>query len=132
MLKMRLKLVATADFRMGVPTHVAELRKQRKFDLGNDEVILLISQTGLQLAFVFSDTHLRHHRDDSDIEVLTHVRVQLNRHTPWHPRMLVNYAREAGIELVGHRAFEEWYREEHGAVPVLPDEKPKKRHLTAA
>jgi hypothetical protein len=119
--KMRLKLVAFADFRKGVPTHVEELKRARKFpELGNDDVVLLLSQTGLQLAFVFKDTTVQG-RNGDPVECISHIRVQLSRHTPWHPRMLQTYASRAGFELVGLKSFEDWYREEYGALPALPD-----------
>lgn len=116
---MRLRMVVTADFRMGVPTHVDLLRKKKEWpELSGDEVVLLISQTGLQLAFVFREQNLLGGmKMHTATGVITHVRVQLSRVTPWHPRMLANYAETAGIELVGIKKFQEWYEDEYGMVP---------------
>lgn len=105
--RLNLRLVATVDFRRGVPFHYDELRKRKLLaDISADEVILLISQTGLQVAFVFHEEQISS-RNGDPVSAIGHYRVQLSRHTPWAPRMLSEYASAAGIELIGVKRFEE-------------------------
>lgn len=110
---MRLKMVATVDFRKGVPTNLDELRKIGKLrSIADNEVILLISQTKLQLAFVYPDVRFEAGGRRGEIRAIAHYRVQLDRHTPWNPLMLVNYAEEAGLAIEGVKRFEDSLRAE--------------------
>lgn len=104
---MRLKVVATVDFRYGVRHHYDEMRrKQRLDDLRGDEVALFVSFTGSQLAFVYRELEVERPGLDP-VKAIAHYRIQLAKTTPWSPLMLSNYAIGAGIELVGIKRFEE-------------------------
>lgn len=106
MLHMTLRLVAEADFRRGVPTHVAELRRRKMWpDLKANEVVLLISHVGTQLAFCFRPTTITVASRAEPVEGIAHYRLQLDARTPWSPNMLEEYARRAGIVLVGAQRF---------------------------
>lgn len=132
-LSLRLKLVAAADFRKGVPTMMDDLRRAKKLvDLSGDEVVLLISATGLQLAFVFRDVTIEDRSRVDTVKCTTHYRVQLDRHTPWNPLMLVNYAEEAGIELQGLKRFEEHLFKGEVAAHPAAAKKPPARTYPAA
>lgn len=106
-------MVATVDFRFGIPHHYDELKKQRALRLGDSEVILLISQTKLQCAFVFKETAFDTGRPGvGEVKGVTSLRVQLSRHTPFNPLMLQNYAAELGLEIDGLKRFEDHLRAE--------------------
>lgn len=106
-MRLSLRLVATVDFRLGVPTHYEELKRKRLLrDIEEDEVILLISGTGTQLAFVFMETTITS-RSGEPVRVVSHYRVQLDRKTPFNYKMLSEYAAKVGIELLHIKRFEE-------------------------
>lgn len=105
---MQLRLVATVDFRCGVPFHVETLKRLDKWpDLGEREVVLLVSLTGLQLAFVFPRIDFETVQR-GEMHAIQHLRVQLDKRTPWDPAMLKEYAYAAGISLAGIRRFEDF------------------------
>jgi hypothetical protein len=109
-LRLNLRMIATVDFRQGVPTHYEELKRRKLMrDIGDDETILLVSQTGLQLAFVFREVQIKGRNGDA-VRAIAHYRLQLDRHTPWSPIMLTEYASQAGIELVHVKRFEDHLR----------------------
>lgn len=106
-MRLSLRMVATVDFRSGVPTHYDELKKRRLLkDIDEDEVVLLISSSGQQLAFVFMETALVS-RSGEPVTAISHYRVQLSRHTPFNYKMLSEYAAQVGIELRHIKRFEE-------------------------
>lgn len=106
--QMRLRLVAVVDFRRGVPTHVQELRSINRWPtLGDRDVVLLISQTRSQLAFVYHDEKV-HSSTGGDRVAVAHLRLQLDKSTPWNPLMLKNYAEKVGLDLLGLKKFEEF------------------------
>lgn len=112
-MRLNLRMVATVDFRHGVPFHYDELRKKKLMrDISEDECVLLISQTGRQLAFVFAECEIRS-RSGEPVKAISHHRVQLAKHTPWNPTMLTEYAERAGIELLGVKRFEDFVRDRH-------------------
>lgn len=112
-MRLNLRFVATVDFRHGVPFHYDELRKKKLMrEISEDECVLLISQTGRQLAFVFAETEIRS-RSGDPVKAISHHRVQLAKHTPWNPTMLSEYADRAGIELLGVKRFEDFVRDKH-------------------
>jgi hypothetical protein len=110
-LRLSLRMIASVDFRQGVPTHYAELKRRKLTnDIDDDETILLVSQTGLQLAFVFNEIQI-HARSGDPVRAIAHFRIQLDRCTPWNPIMLSEYAKQAGIELQHVKRFEDHLRD---------------------
>lgn len=106
-MRFSLRMVATVDFRHGIPSHYEALKKKRLLaDIEDDETILLVSQTGRQLAFVFRELTLIA-RNGEPVHAVYHLRVQLDRHTPFNQKMLSEYADMAGIELLHIKRFEE-------------------------
>lgn len=112
-LRLNLKMIASVDFRCGVPYHYGELRRTKKLQpLGDDETLLLVSQTGFSLAFVFREMQI-HRRGDVNLDVINAIasyRIQLDKKTPWSPLMLSEYANAANIELIGVTKFAEHLR----------------------
>lgn len=105
---LNLRLVASVDFRRGVPRHYDELRARKLFrDIREDETILLISQTGQQLAFVFREVALPGGHGHEDSRAIGHFRIQLDKKRTWNPAMLSYYAEQAGIELAHVKRFED-------------------------
>jgi hypothetical protein len=106
-LRLKLRIVATVDFRHGVPFHYESLKKRRLLrDIEEDETVLLVSQTGRQLAFVFNEVTIES-RGGDPVAAISHFRVQLGKHTPFNGKMLSEYAAKAHIELVGIKRFED-------------------------
>ena len=106
-LHLRLRLVATVDFRHGVPFHYDELKKSNRLDeVRADECILLVSQTGTRVAFVFREANTTS-RNGEPVKVVSSFQLALDRRTPWSPLMLQNYAEQVGIELLGLKRFED-------------------------
>jgi hypothetical protein len=106
-MRLSLRIVATVDFRLGVPTHYETLKRKKLLgDIDEDETILLVSQTGRQLAFVFSEMKIEA-RNGEPVTVISHHRVQLDRHTPFNHKMLSEYAAKARIHLIGIKRFED-------------------------
>ena len=106
-MRLAIRIVATVDFRLGVPTHSEALKKRRLLrDITDDEVCVLISSTGRQVAFVFNAVQINS-RSGEPVTAIAHYRVQLDRHTPFNHTMLSEYAAKANIELIGIKRFEE-------------------------
>jgi hypothetical protein len=106
-IRLTLRMIATVDFRLGVPTHYDALKRKKLLrDIEEHETVLLVSQTGRQLAFVFSEVKIES-RSGDPVTVIAHYRVQLDRHTPFNGTMLSEYAAKAGIDLVGIKRFED-------------------------
>jgi len=109
-MKLSLRMVATVDFRHGIPSHYDALKKRRHMDdIADDETILLVSQTGRQLAFMFQPIKLTS-RSGEAVLAIPHYRIQLDRHTSFNHTMLSEYAAEARIELLHIKRFEEHIR----------------------
>lgn len=72
--------------------------------LKSDDVVLLVSKTGNQLAFI-------HGFDAFEKKtVLRSTRLRISGGATWNPLMLVNYAREVGLPITGIKAFEDHVR----------------------
>jgi len=111
LIRLRLRLVATVDFRFGVPHHWVELKKERNIRLQRGETVLMISQTKYQLAWVVNDSEFDDGRGQT-VRGITHLRTQLDKHRPFNPKMLQNYANDSGIELDGAalKRFEDYMK----------------------
>lgn len=109
---MRLRYVQTVHFGRSELTNFVEvLAKHPEFGepagkarLRGDDVVLLVSKTGNQLVFLYGfDTF-------QDKKVLRSTRLRISGNARWNPLMLVDYAREVGIQLTGLRAYEDHVR----------------------
>jgi hypothetical protein len=108
--RLEIRMVATVDFRHGMPSHYEALKKRRLMDdITDEETIVLISLTGLQVAFLMQAFTLEA-RDGEPVNAIHHRRVQLDRRTPFNRSMLSKYAERAGIELVHIERFEDHIR----------------------
>lgn len=116
-MRLTLRIIAHADFRVGIPAHYEALKRKKMVrDISEDETILLISQTGRQLAFVFAEVKIES-RSGEPVTAIAHYRVQLDRHTPFNETMLSQYAERAGIELEGNsiKRFEQYIKNPQAA-----------------
>ena len=110
LMRLSLRMVATVDFRHGVPFHYEVLRKKKLMeDIDEDETILLLSLTRRQLAFVFQEVSLAS-RGGEPVKAISHFRIQLDRHTPFNYTMLSEYAAKARIELLHIKRFDEFIK----------------------
>lgn len=109
---MRLRLVQTVHFGKSELTNfLAVLAKHPEFTndksaakLKADDVVLLVSMTGNQLVFLHGFDTFEEKR------VLRSTRLRISGGASWNPLMLVNYAKEVGLNITGIKAFEDHVR----------------------
>ena len=109
----RLVLIEHCDFRKSEWTNLQEILKANKKKLGKSDVVAMVSGNGKQLVFcyahdTFSHADFRGH--PRDIGVVQSVRYRLTHGGSWSPIMLADYAAAVGIELIGLKRFEKYYR----------------------
>jgi hypothetical protein len=113
---MRLRHVATVDFRKSeLSNYVDIVREHAQLSkLGKEDVVLFLSRGMDQVIFVhgFSEVH----GDKGKSLFIRSVRLRMIRGSTWNPLMIVNYAKQAGIQLKGLKTFEEHYKELVGSV----------------
>lgn len=103
----RLRRVLEGDFRWNEASLYREFTKKEQAlaaSFKEDDAVCFVSKTGTQILFVYRV------REVEGREVLTSVRLRLPSGT-WNPLLLQNYAAEVGLHLVGHKFFEEHFRE---------------------
>jgi hypothetical protein len=108
---MRLKLVATVDFRQNEATNFDALMKEHQMRLTSDEVVCMLSTNKRQIVFVYRPKEIavsRYGNRDGTATAYHSEKLRLSRST-WEPLMLQNYAQEVGITLDGIRRFEDIY-----------------------
>ena len=109
MRSVNLRAVQTVSFRQSEATNFLEFEKKHRAlarQLKTGDAVLFISQTGDQLVFVygFSTAH-----DEGRIgRVLRSERLRLTAGA-WSPLMLQDYAKRVGLQLRGHKTFEDWF-----------------------
>lgn len=104
---MRLRLCAIrygCDFRQNEVTQWNELRKDPRFkqvgqNLRPGDTVLLVSSRENQMIWLFP-TAIAKSISGKDVQIMDSRRTRLLS-CSWHPGMLQEYARQAGIELVG-------------------------------
>ncbi len=99
----RLKYVATSDFRRSEVSNYREIPPEIRNALRDGEAVCLKSHGGDQLVFVYRPRQL----GADGPEVFCSVRLRLPPSRTWNPLMLGEYAREAGLELIGIRRLNE-------------------------
>lgn len=124
MVRKNLKAIIRVSFQKSEHTNFEELRKTRKWgklldSLGPDDVVCLVSTTETQLVFLsrYMEVSIRN-GTSKKWRLLPSQRVRVIREkdefgnpllSTWEPKMVANYARQAGIELNGLRMFEDYY-----------------------
>ncbi len=109
---MRLKHVATVDFRRSELTNFEELVKKNASlkALKKDDVVLFLSRGGDQVVFVHGFNNVEGEKGTTSI-FMESVKLRMIHGSTWNPLMIANYAKKVGIHLVGLKTFEEHYRE---------------------
>lgn len=106
---MRLKYIQMeCDFRQSEYTQLVELRKrERKLvdNLKSGEVVAFVSRRQNQILFV------RAVKIVLGPEVVASTRWRIPAGGTWHPLMLGNYAKAAGVHLEGVKMFAQHYQE---------------------
>lgn len=106
-LRLKLRLVVACDFRHGVGYHYDALKSKKWLDdMRADECALLVSYTGRRVMFVFRESKTTA-RGGDPVTVLSSFHLNLDRHTPWSPLMISEYAGHVGIDLIGIKRFED-------------------------
>jgi hypothetical protein len=104
----RLRAIATVDFRKSEAANLAEFLRATAMHLRPGEVVLFRSQSGNQLLFVSDYRQIEGPLGAR--EVLQSVRLRL-RGTR-EPRLLAAYAEQARLRIDGLDRFERFYRRE--------------------
>jgi hypothetical protein len=114
---MRLRYIYRGDFRKSEVTLYDEAMKEAKdLNLGSEDCILLLSGNGKQMKFVygFDDVSVIGGRTGAatgrQTKVYASEVVRIHGPGGWSPKMLVNYAEQAGLELSGLKRFETYYK----------------------
>lgn len=113
LVRIRLREVFETSFSRSEKTNYHLWQKETGRTLRNrGDALCMVSRTGNQLVFIWKPTQFevegigdQVHRHD----VYLSVRARLDGRKWWDGRMLKNYAREVGLELVGLKAYEEYY-----------------------
>lgn len=106
--KLRLRYVDVVDFRQSELTNFDAFRaKNRELcaSFKADDVVLFMNSARTQLVFVYG---FRRIKLATELDILPSRRLRL-RNGAWSPKLLVEYAKLAGIELQGLKSFEERY-----------------------
>jgi len=114
---MRLRFVKTCNFRQSELTNFVEILAKHpefaadgKFKLKLEDVVLLVSQTGNQLVFLYNFDAFTD--ENGEKKVLRSVRLRMPGGARWNPLMLANYAKSVGIPLTGLKEYEDHIREQ--------------------
>lgn len=106
---MRLKYIATVDFRKNETTNFEEHAKKGRWKLKANEVVCFVSRLKTQVVFVHTPQGMGETSQGNERIVVRSQRLRISYGT-WDPMMLANYANMAGIRLEGIRRFEEHYK----------------------
>lgn len=109
----RLRLVAIrfgVDFRKSELTNYM-IHRRTLPPLGSHEAFLFVSRSENQLIWILNFGDAKTARG-KDAEIIDSRRWRLTAGT-WSPDMLVNYAAEVGIELIGRKSFEQQFEERY-------------------
>ena len=115
MTRLRLRAIIGVSFQKSEATNFEEIRSGNKFGpllrrLTDGDVICMVSKRLDQLVFVHGYEDLK---NGSSWKLLSSRRIRVIRarglSRQFEPKMLANYAKQAGIELVGIKLFEQYY-----------------------
>lgn len=101
-MRMRLRYVAECSFNASEATNFyGVVPKSVRSQMRGNDVACLVSKTGNQLCFVYSD------KKTGPATALASARLRLSGRAPWNPLMLADYANAVGIELEGIKKLEQ-------------------------
>jgi len=112
-LKGRLVLIEHCDFRCSEWTNLQVVVKKHKLALGPQDVIAMVSGNGKQIVFAYAHDVFKYEDfrgASKPTGVVQSVKYRLTGSGTWNPTMLVNYAEAVGIELLGLKRFESYYK----------------------
>jgi hypothetical protein len=110
-------LIIECSFNKSEATNYEELRSSREYQklfrtLGPEDVVALISKGQNQMVFLHGYDHLS---NGHEWEVLFSQRIRIKSGKglckTFEPKMLGNYAHQVGIELIGIKLFEAYYKQ---------------------
>lgn len=113
----RLRAVIQVPFTKSEETNFAEALASRHYgalirSLQGDDAIAFISQGQNQIVFIHGYDEVQDAK--RKWRVLSSSRIRISRgsglSSTFEPKMLANYAKQAGLELIGLKLFEEFYK----------------------
>lgn len=107
-IRVTLKEIYECHFGRSEMTNYREWQKETGRTLAAGEAVCLVSITGNQMVFVWKPITISVGKKRS--QVFLSIRVRLDKDHWWEPRMLANYASQVGLDLVGLKRYEEYYR----------------------
>lgn len=102
----RLRHVATVDFRKNETTNYRELPADVRGALREGEAVCFKSHGGDQVVFVLKPRSVMG-PSGTAAEVVASLRLRLPKTRTWHPLMMQEYARDVGLELDGWKRLSE-------------------------
>jgi hypothetical protein len=112
-IKGRLVLIEHCDFRRSEWTNLQLMLKESKLTLGKSEVVAMVSGNGKQIVFCYAHDRFSHadfRGQPQDVGVVQSIRYRLTGSGSWSPTMLSEYAAAVGLELIGLKRFESYYK----------------------
>ena len=112
-LKGRLVLIEHCDFRCSEWTNLNVVLKKNKMKLGPQDVVAMVSGNGKQIVFAYAHDQFKYEDYRGDTRpagVVQSLRYRLTGNGVWSPTMLATYAEAVGIDLIGLKKFEQYYR----------------------
>lgn len=111
-LRGKLVLIEHCDFRCSEWTNLQRVLKKNRLKLGKSDIVAMVSGTGKQIVFCYAHDRFKYedHRGAAKpTGVVQSVRYRITGTGTWSPKMLANYAKAVGIDLIGIKRFEEYY-----------------------
>lgn len=108
MITVRLKEIYAASFGRSEMTNYRRWQKETGRSLAKGEALCLVALSGNQMVFVWKPTKVV--ISSKTQEAFLSVRVRLDHKHWWEPKMLQNYAAIVGLELIGLKRYEDFYK----------------------
>lgn len=108
-LTLRLRLIASADFRQGDESQHEDYAKD--LDLKVNECVLLVSRNGKLLRFLFRAHDVNTGEGTTPHTILQSRTYRITGNGEWSGLMIQNYAAKVGIKFEGLKLFEQVYQE---------------------
>jgi len=109
----RLVLIGHCDFRCSEWTNLNRVLKKNKLELGKQDVVAMVSGNGKQIVFAYAHDSFRYEDYRGAVKpagVVQSVKYRLTGGGTWSPDMLATYAESVGIDLIGLKRFEAYYK----------------------
>jgi hypothetical protein len=128
-IKGRLVLIEHCDFRRSEWTNLQLMLKGSKLTLGKSEVVAMVSGNGKQIIFCYAHDKFSHadfRGQPQDVGVVQSIKYRLTAGGSWSPTMLSEYAAAVGLELIGLKRFEKYYKAIIAERKLAKEAKPSK------